>query len=338
MHRKMALLSVLALVGALLALAPAAQASGTIVVKPSSLDGWAFNTTDDTGAVPSLYGAGGGFVAGPATPPLGTGSAHLFTGTDGGESAQFRNTGYDGVPLASLTELVYSTYMTTSNGQQMPYLSLEISTDGSGTLDDRIFFEPPYQEPSTGNPSLPDQGASVLNTWQDWDALVGGWWANSGGGFPTTGCTPGTGVCSLADYLAQYPAATIENKVDGLGGIRLAVGFASAGDDFDGNVDGFAIGVSGDTPPTTSSQSRSAHPCATWMTRGNNANGGASIADAKKTIQAAINQVSAGGQVRVLPGTYDESAPGSTPTSCGAGRTSSACSSAPRSPGSRSWE
>ena len=42
-----------------------------------------------------------------------------------------------------------------------------------------------------------------------------------------------------------------------------------------------------------------------------------SPADAKQTIQAAINQVSANGEVRVLPGTYNESAPNSAPTSLG---------------------
>ena len=43
---------------------------------------------------------------------------------------------------------------------------------------------------------------------------------------------------------------------------------------------------------------------------GNDANGGASPGDAKKTIQAAIDQVSSGGEVRVFPGAYDETASG----------------------------
>lgn len=57
--------------------------------------------------------------------------------------------------------------------------------------------------------------------------------------------------------------------------------------------------------------------CYADATGGNDANGGASPADAKKTIQAAINAVEAGGTVRVLPGAYHETAPGSTPTSLG---------------------
>ena len=39
---------------------------------------------------------------------------------------------------------------------------------------------------------------------------------------------------------------------------------------------------------------------------GNDANGGASFADAKLTIQAAVTQVSLSGTVHVNPGTYTE--------------------------------
>ena len=50
---------------------------------------------------------------------------------------------------------------------------------------------------------------------------------------------------------------------------------------------------------------------------GSDANGGATPASAKKSIQAALDQVSANGQVRVFPGAYDETAPLSSPTSIG---------------------
>jgi hypothetical protein len=273
------------------------------VVAPSSMDGWALASTDATGAGPPLYGAGAAFVSGPATPPAGTGSVHLFTGTDGGEAGAIRNTDYSGTRLDAITNLRYCTYMTLNNGQQFPYLSLEISTDGSGTLDDRIFFEPPYQTHATGNPSLPDQGATALNTWQCWDALEGGWWANSGDG----GLNPGTGVKPLSDYLAVHPNATINNKPSGAGAIRLAVGYASAGDTFDGNVDKVTIGVSGtDTTYDFESVVQCTTDCYVDGTTGNDANGGASPADAKKTIQAAVNQVSPGGTVHVAAGTYAE--------------------------------
>lgn len=47
--------------------------------------------------------------------------------------------------------------------------------------------------------------------------------------------------------------------------------------------------------------------CYVDVVNGSDANGGASMADAKATIQAAVNQVSAGGTVYVAPGTYYES-------------------------------
>ncbi len=58
-------------------------------------------------------------------------------------------------------------------------------------------------------------------------------------------------------------------------------------------------------------------PCTTICyasVTGNDLNSGDSVANAKRTIQAAIDAVSAGGQVRVLPGDYHESAPNSLPT------------------------
>ena len=50
---------------------------------------------------------------------------------------------------------------------------------------------------------------------------------------------------------------------------------------------------------------------------GNDLSNGDSPAAAKKTIQAALNQVSAAGEVRVFPGTYNEAAPGSVVSGLG---------------------
>lgn len=173
-------------------------------------------------------------VTGPATPPLGVGSANLATGngTTGGDGAEIlSNTGYAGVALSSLTSLSYSTYDTLNNGQQFPYLQLEVKAT-NGTYD-QLFFEPPYQTQAT-----------AMNTWQSWNALGGGWWDNNG----TCGSPGDAGVVSLSACDAALGGATIVNSfgtvgvLDGVGGVNFDVGFASPSDQFNGNVDAFTIG------------------------------------------------------------------------------------------------
>jgi MYXO-CTERM domain-containing protein len=215
-----------------------------VTVTPSNLDGWSTRVTDMNGALGGNSTGIAQFVTGPATPPLGVGSVQLATGngTIGGDgSAQMDNTNYQGTLLSSITSLSYSTYVTANNGQQFPYLNLVVSTDGSFSSAslDKLYFEPPFQTPTSGNPSLPNQGASVLNTWQTWNALSGGWYSDSGYG------SPGTGVLSLGGYEAANPNATIWNSSSALAGIRLNVGFASATDVFNGYVDNFTIGING---------------------------------------------------------------------------------------------
>ena len=219
----------------------------TVIVDPDNMGSWAFDNRDANGDVGANSTGVGQMVTGPGTPPLGVGSAQLSTGDgtmggDGGED--LRTTAYDGVALSQLTQLSFSTYATVNNGSQFPYLSIDISTTGVGPADSnlRIFFEPPYQTPSSGNPTLPNQGSPVLNAWQTWDALDGGWWNNAGD------CNPGSGpngVCSLATLEALYPNATIEPLADGLGGLALRVGYASPTDEFNGYVDNVTVGVAG---------------------------------------------------------------------------------------------
>jgi hypothetical protein len=61
--------------------------AATVVVSTSNLDNWAFDNRDGNGIV--YTPATGSFVTGPASPPLGTGSANLTVGngTTGGDGA-----------------------------------------------------------------------------------------------------------------------------------------------------------------------------------------------------------------------------------------------------------
>lgn len=225
--------------GFILAVASLPANATTVVVSPSSMGNWTFVNADGNGTVGANPGATGQMVNGPATPPAGTGSANLATGngTTGGDGASIlANSGYKGVALSSITALGYSTYVTANNGSQFPYLRLEV-TYGAG-LFDQLFFEPPYQTTTSGNPSLPNQAAILMNVWQTWDALSGGWWDNQ-----SLCGTEGTGVSSFADCVAALGNATIVNDrgvpgvLEGVGGVQLTVGFASPDDVFNGNVD-----------------------------------------------------------------------------------------------------
>lgn len=245
----------------------AASANATPVpVTPSNMGSWAFANSDVNGTVGANPTGSGGMVTGPATPPLGVGSAQLSTGdgTTGGDGAEILSTtGYSGVALSSLTSLSYSTYDTLNNGQQFPYLQLEVETSG-GTYD-QLFFEPPYQTPTTGNSSLPNQGATAMNTWQSWNVLEGGWWDNNGS------CgSPGTGVASLSACEAALPGATIVNSygttgvLTGVGGVQFTVGFGNPSDQFNGYVDAFTIGDANGTTTFDFEPSAAVPEAGTW--------------------------------------------------------------------------
>ncbi|MBD0369865.1 MAG: hypothetical protein ICV60_03360 [Pyrinomonadaceae bacterium] len=232
---------------AMLALIPIssviAQVCGsTVVVTPASLNGWTISE------VPTQTDVD--FVNGPGTPPLGTGSAQLSIASTpgaGDQAAQLRNPNYAGTKLSDLTALSYSTYVQSfGSGGQAPYILLNIDLDNNGTIDDFLFFEPVYQNGTYstifGGDTVPDQCAGnpacvSLNTWQTWNALIGGWWsANESAGGPP--------LITLDKYIEEHPDATIVNSASG-GGVRIVAGFGEgAWNGFIGNVDAFTIGVS----------------------------------------------------------------------------------------------
>lgn len=199
--------------------------AATVIVSPSNLNGWATHTTDSSGVFGTASpGVAADFATPPSPPPLGSSSAHLTTGINNGdESAQLRTTNFAGVRIADITALSYSTYATAWNDQQVPYLTIWLDLDGNGTRDDRLWFEPDY--------SNPPQPAAALNTWQTWDALNGKWYSDNIGG-------PGSNSITLATYLSTVVGTpTIINAAPGVGGFRIASGFASDTDDFEAFVD-----------------------------------------------------------------------------------------------------
>ena len=227
-----ATMSVLGL--ALFLAAPAGAATAYHSVDHDGDDGWHARVTSAGGAVE--------FVNGPATPPMGAGSVHLTTGPGAGDGAtEVRNTNFKDKKLSDLQSLSYWTYVHTNNGQQFPYLILDISTTGDNSPEDLLFFEPPYQSPGTGGATCANQAPTAMDTWQGWNARTGCWYAIDANSGNPSWASPGTGSMPLDDYISSHPGAKIVNPASG-GGVRVLVGFASPEDSFDANVDAFRIG------------------------------------------------------------------------------------------------
>jgi hypothetical protein len=179
---------------AALAATIAAAADTTVVVTPADLgSGWYPADTRAPGT--------GTFELGPGTPPLGSGSFELVTLTNP-EKVQLFTDAYDGVSLASIDGIGYSTYRdpaSTGFIAGLPALNLRVDLTGDAAPDAYLVYEP-YQD--LGN------AAVLTGVWQDWDAYRGGsaeWWINTGAG----GCGQAT-PCTWATIVATFPTATIE--------------------------------------------------------------------------------------------------------------------------------
>lgn len=229
-------LMLLAGVVAALAVAGVAMAA-TVVVTPTSMDGWAEDSTPPADVT---------FVAGPGAPPAGGGSAQFSVDASGATDAELRNSLYDGLKIADITQLEYWTYVQNNQSGQAVYILLNVDRDNNGTIDDQLFFEPVYQNgaystlPYSGaipNQCGSDPGCVTLNTWQKWDPDIGGWWSLNDSAF-------GPPLTTLASYAAQYPTAVIRNGTGPTkGGVRLTAGFGGPADwgNFVGNADAFTI-------------------------------------------------------------------------------------------------
>ena len=178
------------------------------------------------------------FEFGPAVPPIGDGSGEWRVGADADSGQELRFEVLDGVLLADITRFGFWTREEAGSATAAVNLSMRVDWNNDGIEDDRIYFEPVYQHLSLG---VPDQGALAMNTWQEWDALAGGWWSNNDPAF-----TPAA-VGTLAAYIAAHPGTKVIHHTDGSGGTRLIAGYgAGAWDGFVGNADAFEVGILGD--------------------------------------------------------------------------------------------
>jgi hypothetical protein len=220
-----------------------AHASATVLVGPGNLAGWAVANYDGKSAAETASatqaGTNGAFVTGSA--PLGAGSFHQVIGDSDTDEQMLRTTVADGTPLAQIAELSYWTYVHRP-GAQASYLALQVDVNADGrwdrTLDDQLVFEPVYQDGSyaafNGDAKAPQQngGAGVVqDSWQHWDAKIGGWWSAKDN-------TSGPPLHTLAGYAQDHPGARLSADVPAL---RIAAGSGSPWRNFDGNADGLTF-------------------------------------------------------------------------------------------------
>ena len=226
-------------VGLALALGSGAAATAaTVVVTPSSTDGWTA-VHESCDAVPTTGSQA--FVNGPGTPPAGSGSYEFRIGANPQSYETFRQKDYNGTKLSSLTSLGYWTYVQQfgqGSSGQAPYIDLYVDNNNDGVSDDTLTFEPIYQTGTYSGDAVPNQGAVALNSWQRWDALHGGWWSdNAGNGGPP--------LVTLAHYIADHPDARIAASQPG--GFLLSTGCGGTWMSFVGNADALTIGVNGNS-------------------------------------------------------------------------------------------
>ncbi|MDX6692429.1 MAG: trimeric autotransporter adhesin [Blastocatellia bacterium] len=207
-----------------------AASSNVVVVLPTDLHGWsAFNEQT----------ASATFTSGPATPPYGSGSYQMSTGAgDGagqGGKSYFKTNTYNGTRLDAISSMSYSTYVdpSTPGNNIAPVIEMMVDTDGNGTRNTTLVFEPIYS---------PEQGAIQKGVWQTWNARAGKWRSSA-----TVGPIVPNTYFPLDTFIDAFPGATIVEwfpRADGYG-LGTSVGQSSGGAwaNFVGSVDGFEIGA-----------------------------------------------------------------------------------------------
>src|SRR6266705_4496841 len=111
----------------------------------------------------------------PGETPLPSGALHLVVvpGIGPLTYARLRATRYHRTYLRDLTRLDYWACDEENNGQQWPFIALEIDHNGDNVIDDELIFEPAWQNAAEGGEcgAISNQGPEMLDKWQFGDAL-----------------------------------------------------------------------------------------------------------------------------------------------------------------------
>lgn len=190
-----------------------------VTVRPSNLQGWM--GIDDNGNGGSLN-----FVNGPATPPLGTGSAQLAVSAANQGYLLFKPLAYAGTKLSDITELTYSTYTVSSSNILAPSVQLNVTPDVNGATawHGRLVYEP-YMNTAT----VPD------GQWHTWNADDGKWWLSKPVDFG--GHCAQASPCTFEELITLYPNIGINTGLYGGVGFKAGSGWTN----FAGSVDNFHL-------------------------------------------------------------------------------------------------
>lgn len=315
------LLAVCAVLGALGNIATAFAVGSFTVVRPGNTTAAPTNPANYNKWGPANV-RNAGTVAITTAKPRGTAPNNLgsleFTQQTSADKADYVQ--YWGVvsgrTLGNIDALSYEWYRDSSSTNpalQVPALRIAYLT--ANNESGYLIYEPGYTEFASTAPT---------NTWNSSNALNGNFWMRAFGPGRTiddynvtlaewqaNADEEGTPIDDDSDSDAPHVLSASTNIV----GIEVGIGSGWNGA-FTGFVDNVAIGwgsdsVSANFEPTAQCTTI----CYADVVNGNDANGGTSPSDAKKTIQAAVNQVSSGGRVLVAPGTYPEAVDVAKPVS-----------------------
>lgn len=171
----------------LIAVAGHEATASTILVDPANPNGWFFSNTDNSGT-----DATGQFVTGPATPPIGTGSANFNVNDPSAKSSEIlKNASIVPDLTASDFDVSYSTYVTNSVFGEGAAPTLQFDLAGGG-YQGRLVFDPGELD------TVAD------DTWQSWSLTSNDadWWFSHG----QDGCTV-TNPCTFATVEAFIAGA-----------------------------------------------------------------------------------------------------------------------------------
>ena len=260
-----------------------------VIVRPAQLNGWRFALEAPEGS--------GGFVTGPAQPPLGKGSVEFTISERGAYGVN--TSAYAGLPLRAISHLTYATYRSTFDPEDHTAINLQFdidydTEDENSAAQGRLVFEP-YK--------IDQRNGGVLqDVWQTWDTLAtnSAWRATAE---PGSRYCAEESPCTWAQILKLFPRAAIATE-GGQVWLRAGNWWGRA---VTASADALVIGVEGaqtryDFEPETPCK----ETCYVDGALGNDAFGGDTPASAKRTLQAALAQVAPGGEIIVAAGTYSE--------------------------------